>query len=458
MRIIIEGAGEVGSHVAKMLASQGNDITVIDSEPSRLASLKASTGVLTVPSSLTCISTLKDCHVEDADLFIAVNPGVPQDVNIVSALLAKNLGCRKVTARIDDEEFLASENKLMFKQMGIDLLFYPERIAADEIQMMLRHSSSTDSMEIARGKLQLEVFRVDDESVLLDLKVAEFTALIAEKEPDIALRIAAISRGGKTLIPRFDTRFRWGDLVYIISTREGIGKITSILKKNRINIRSVMVMGGSSICEMLVSSLWKTVDSVKIIERNLERCHMLTEHFDSLGAENVDIVAGDGRDTDFLLEESIRDYNAFVAVTGNDEANILACIGAKKFGIRRVIAEVENIEYLRLAEEMGVDAVINKKLITASRIFKFTLSDKIRSIKYMSGTNAEVLEYTVAPGSAITKGALKDLDFPADSVIGGLIRGGNAYIAVGDTCIEAYDRVVVFALPDAVRAVDKFFR
>ena len=174
--------------------------------------------------------------------------------------------------------------------------------------------------------------------------------------------------------------------------------------------------------------------------------------------DNVDVVAGDGRNADFLADESIRDYDAFVAVTGNDEANILSCIGAKKAGVRRVIAEVENIEYLRLAEDLGVDAVINKKMITAGRIFKFTLSDKVRSVRYMAGTNAEVLEYTVAPGSAITKAPLKDLDWPRDSVIGGLIRGGAACIAVGSTLIEPYDRVVVFALPDAVRDVDKFFR
>lgn len=458
MRIIIEGAGEVGSHVAKLLTSEGYDITVIDSDQSRLAALKSSVGVLTVPSSLTCISTLKECHVEDADLFIAVNPGVPQDVNIVSALLAKNLGCRKVTARIDDEEFLSSENKLMFKQMGLDLMFYPEKIAADEIHALLRENSSSDAMEIARGKLQLEVFKVDDESPMLDLTVVEFIRLAAEKVPGTDLRIAAISTSGKTVIPRFDTRFRWGDLVYVIATKEGMAALKGLLRLDRMKVRSVMVMGGSPIGEMLVSGLHKTMDSIKIIDKNIERCRALTEHFDAIGADNVDVVAGDGRNADFLADESIRDYDAFVAVTGNDEANILSCIGAKKAGVRRVIAEVENIEYLRLAEDLGVDAVINKKMITAGRIFKFTLSDKVRSVRYMAGTNAEVLEYTVAPGSAITKAPLKDLDWPRDSVIGGLIRGGAACIAVGNTLIEPYDRVVVFALPDAVRDVDKFFR
>jgi trk system potassium uptake protein TrkA len=159
-----------------------------------------------------------------------------------------------------------------------------------------------------------------------------------------------------------------------------------------------------------------------------------------------------------LLEESIKEYDAFVAVTNNSETNILACVAAKSLGVARVIAEVENIEYIRLAESMGVDAVINKKLITASRIFKFTLSDKVRSVRYVSGTDAEVLEYTAAPGSRITKKQLKDIEFPANAIIGGVIRGGDSFIAVGSTHIEAYDRVAVFALPDAVKDVDKFFR
>ena len=174
--------------------------------------------------------------------------------------------------------------------------------------------------------------------------------------------------------------------------------------------------------------------------------------------DEVTVANGDARNSDFLLEEDIRSYQALVAVTGNDEANILACVVAKKFGVPRVIAQVENLEYVRLAEEMGVDAVINKKTITASRIFKFTLSDKVRFVRYMSGTDAEVLEYTAAPGSKITKAPLKDITFPRDAIIGGVIRGGDAFIAVGSTHVEAYDRVAVFALPQAMKEVDKFFK
>ena len=174
--------------------------------------------------------------------------------------------------------------------------------------------------------------------------------------------------------------------------------------------------------------------------------------------DNVVVVVGDGRNSELLVDEGIKGFDAFLALTGKDEANVLACVSAKKFGVEKTIAEVENIEYIHLAEEMGVDSVINKKLITAGRLFKFTLSGKARLVKYMSGTDAEVLEFTVPPGSAITKAPLKDLSFPKDSVIGGVIRGSESMIAIGSTKIEAYDRVVVFALPHAVKEVDKFFK
>ena len=196
------------------------------------------------------------------------------------------------------------------------------------------------------------------------------------------------------------------------------------------------------------------MEAIKIIDIDMQRCRALSESLPT----GVTVANGDVRNSDFLVEENIRDYDALVAVTGNDEVNILACVVAKKFGVTRTVAQVENLEYIRLAEDMGVDAVINKKLITAGRIYKFTLSDKVRFVRYMSGTDAEVLEYTAAPGSKITHGTLKEIGFPRNAIIGGVIRGGDSMIAVGDTRIEAYDRVAVFALPEVVKDVDKFFK
>lgn len=454
MKIIIEGAGEVGSHLAKMLSSEGENVTVIDSSAERLSALASTADLATVHGQASSIGVLTRAGVRRADLFIAVNPSPShrQDTNIVSALLAKKLGCKKVCARIDDEEYLSYENRYIFTEMGIDLLFYPEKIAAVEIVELLKRTASTESMDFARGKLQMLVFRLEEESPLLDMDLAGFSAAVSGD--DVKFRIVCISRGNETIMAKPQTRFRYHDLIFIITRRDGAGPIMDFLGKNDIEVSRVMIFGGGEIGEMVARSISRQAETVKIIEADRDRCIELNENTD----DNVIVVNADGRRSDLLEEEEIRSYDAFVAVTGNDEANVLACVMAKKFGIQRTVAEVENMEYIRIAEEMGVDAVINKKLITAGKIFKMTLSSKVRFVHYMSGTDAEVLEYIVAPGSSITGTPLKDCDFPSNAIIGGIIRGSEAFIAVGDTVIEDYDRVVVFALPDAVKDVDRFFR
>lgn len=452
MKIVIAGAGEVGSHLAKMLSNESNDITVIDTDQKRLDALSAIADIVTVEGNPSTIHTLQEARVADADLFIAVNPSDSQDVNIVSAMLAKKLGSKKVTARINNEEYLAYENKYLFTEMGIDLLFYPEKIAAGEIADLLKRTASTDSMDFARGKLQMAVFKLEEESSLLGMNMLEFSQLAAEE--GMKYRVVAISRNNQTIIPKSDTKFKYHDLVFIISKREGMDMLMKYIGKKNIEVNSLMILGGSPIGEMVAKQMAKELDSVKLIEVNKEKCLALSEKLPG----NVIVVNGDGRNSDMLIEESIKDFDAFVAVTNSSETNILACVAAKSLGVARTIAEVENIEYIRLAESMGVDAVINKKLITAGRIFKFTLSNKVRFIKYMSGTDAEILEFIVAPDTKITKVPLKDMGFPRNAIIGGIIRGNDSFIAVGDTQIQAYDRVAVFALPEAVKEVDKFFR
>ena len=452
MKIVIAGAGEVGSHLAKMLSNESNEITVIDTDYERLEALKTNADVLTIEGNPSAIQVLIKAGVAEADLFIAVNPSESQDVNIVSAMLAKKLGSKKATARINNEEYLSYENKYLFTEMGIDLLFYPEKIAAGEIVDLLKRTASSDSLDFARGKLHMAVFKLEEDSPLIGMNMAEFSNVAAQSGQQF--RVVAISRHNDTIIPKFDTKFKYHDLVFIISKREGMDMLMKYVGKHNIEVSRLMILGGSPIGEMLAKQLAKQLDTIKIIEMNKEKCLDLSEKL----PDNVIVVNGDGRNSDMLLEESIRDYDAFVAVTNNTETNILACVAAKRLGVARTIAEVENLEYIKLAESMGVDAVINKKLITAGRIFKFTLSNKVRFIKYMSGTNAEVLEFIVAPDTKITKSPLKEMNFPKNAIIGGVIRGNESYIAVGDTHIQAYDRVAVFALPDAVKEVDKFFR
>ncbi len=451
MKIIIAGAGEVGSHLAKMLSSESYDITVIDAEAERLESLSLNTDVITVLGDPASIVVLQEAGAATADLFIAVYPADSQDVNIVSAMLAKKLGSKRVTARVDNEEYLSYENKYLFTEMGIDLLFYPEKIAANEIVDHLKRNASTDSMDFARGKLVILVFKLDEDSPILDMTVGEFSQLTKD---ETTFRVIAIARKNETIIPKVDTRLKYNDLAFIITKRSGMETMMKYVGKSNIEVRKLIILGGGRIGQMVAQQLHKQLDDIKIIEKDKEKCLEITE----LLPDNIIVVNGDGRNTDMLIEEQIKDYDAFIAVTGSSEANILACAAAKRLGVGRTIAEVENLEYINLAESIGVDAVINKKLITAGRIFKFTLSNKVRFIKYMSGTDAEVIEFIVAQNSKITKAPLKDLDFPRNAIIGGVIRGNDAIIAVGDTHIQAYDRVAVFTLPEAVKEVDKFFK
>lgn len=452
MKIVIEGAGQVGSYLAKTLSREANEIAVIDSDPARLSQLTAIADVVAVQGIPSSIKVMKSAGVGTCDLFIAVNPFVPQDVNIVSALLAKKLGAKKVTARLEDEEYLSPENKLMFKEMGLDLMFFPERIAAEEIGDMLKRSASTDSMDFAHGKLQMAVFKLEENSPLIDMNLGEFASQTSAD--GLQFRIIAIARGDDTIIPTANTSFQYHDLVFTVTKREGMPVLLKYFGKDNIEVDRIMVLGGSEIAEQLAKTIGRQVSEIKIIERDKERCLDLIGMLPS----NVTVVNGDGRNSDVLAEEDIKSYDAFAALTGSDETNVLASVIAKKFGVERVIAQVENVEYIRLAEDLGVDTVINKKLLTAARMLKFTLSGKARTVKYMAGTKAEVLEYTVAPGSAITRSALKNSGFPRNAIVGGVIRGNDAFIAVGDTVIEAYDRVAVFALPEAVKEVDKFFK
>lgn len=453
MKIIIQGAGEVGSHLAKMLRTEGNQVCVIDDNEERVAQLSQNSDVEVIFGAPTAISVQKEAGVENADLFIAVYPFAAQEINVVGALLAKRLGARKVIARISDEDYLSPDNKLIFKEMGIDLMFYPEKISADEILAFLKHNSTAETMDFARGKLQIAAFKMDEDSPVLDLKLSEF---IKEVDPELikSFRVIAISRDDKTIIPRLDTKFHYGDLVFTISKREGTEELHKLFGKSNISISSALIMGGTPTAEILAKSLAKNGLKVKLIEKDRELCVALSERL----PDSVEVINGDGRNSDFLYEEGIQNYDAFIALSQNDETNILSCVVAKKFGVARTVAEVENIEYIRIAEEMGVNCVINRKMNTAGRIFRLTLSGKARFVRYMAGTNTEVLEYTVPKAAAITKSPIKDLDFPQNAIIGGVIRGNEGIIAVGDTVIEEYDRVAIFAMPESMKEIDKFFK
>ena len=447
MKIVIAGAGEIGSHLAKMLSMEFHEITVISEDEESLDTLSSESDIVTVEGHPTSIDVLNKAGAGSADLFIAVNPDTEQDVNIVSAALAKKLGAKKVTARINNEEYQKNDNRILFTDLGIDSLFYPEKIAATEIVNLLKQNTASEFMNYSHGKLQLIVYRLEECSPMVDRTVAE----LRERTQNL-FRSVAISRGNKTIIPRSATRFKTGDVVYLVSKKEGMEQALSLSGKSKVTVHNLMILGGGRIGEMVARSMEKQAGNIKLIELKNDKCAHLSEILDK-----TLVINGDGRNSDLLIQEGIRDMEAFVAVTSSSETNILSCVVAKRMGVPKVIAEVENFEYIRLAEEMGVDSVINKKLITAGKIFRFTLSNKVRSIKVLNGTDAVVLEFIVNTNSRISTGKLRDLGFPEEAIIGGFVRGNESFIADSESTIRPYDQVVVFASPDAVDKVDKFF-
>jgi trk system potassium uptake protein TrkA len=445
MRIILAGAGEVGTHLVKMLSYEDHDIIVIDNDPDRLKSIGSSMDVLTLEGNANSISILKESKVSKADLFIAVT--FSEDVNINSAILSKKLGAKKTIARIDNDEYMLPANKEIFSNLGIDYMIYPEKIAAREIVGLLAQTGSTEVVEFSGGKLQMYVIRLDEKASIIGRSLRELNP-----DPErVEYRAVAVTRHGSTLIPGGDYRFEKGDLVYVISSQTGLKELYKMSGKQDFEVRNIMILGGSRIGMKTARQLGNQ-HYVKLIEIDRQKSYKLSNTL-----SNTLVINGDGTNMELLKAEGLEKMDAFVAVTGNSDTNILSCLLAKHMGIKRTIAEVENIDYIQLAENIGIDTIINKKLITASRIFRFTMSEEVSSIKCLTGTDAEVMEYVVKPNAKVTAGPLKDIVFPTEAIIGGVIRGKNSFIAHGDTHIKPYDRVVVFALPSEIFTVGKFF-
>jgi trk system potassium uptake protein TrkA len=445
MKIVISGAGEMGSHLAKMLSGNSHDITVIDKEAKLLTEVSSLADVITVEGDATTFAVLRKAAVRKCDLFIAVDH-IEND-NILSAIMAKQLGAKKSIARIDNNEYLEPNNKEMFINMGIDYLFYPEKVAAGEVINLLGHTATTEYVDFSNGKLSLVVFRLETTSPL----VGRTLVSLAEDNSILSFRTVAISRSGHTIIPTGADSFMEEDLVYIITRQDSLQEVMALSGQTDVRVQNMMILGGSRIGIRIATELQDEMN-IKLIDYNADKAYRLAELLDK-----TLIINEDGRNTDAMMEEGLSNMDAFVAVTGRSETNILTAMLAKRMGVKKVIAEVENLNYINLAESIGIDTIINKKLVTASNIFRFTMSTDVQAIKCLTGCDAEVLEFIVKPNSPATKSRIKDMDLPKDVIIGGIVRGEKVFIAVGNTEINAYDRVVVFAMPSAIDKIGSYF-
>jgi trk system potassium uptake protein TrkA len=446
MKIILAGAGAVGTHLAKMLSSENHDIVVIDPDVDNLNYINSHFDIMTITGSAASIETLLEAGIRKTDLFVAVTP--TQEMNITTCILSKKLGAKKTISRIDNPEYLFPQNKKYFMELGVDSLIYPEILAGDEVTNLLNQTGTTEIVNFSEGMLSLYVIKLDENAPVLNKTLME----AAKNGLGFNFRAVAISRNGETIIPGGNDVFHLNDLVHVITNKSGIPTLMEYSGKKKFAIKNLMILGGSRIGRRVAKKLQGQYN-IKLIEIDRERSF---EASDTL--HNTLVINGDGRDINLLLEEGINKMDAFIAVTENSETNILSCLAAKQFGVKKTIAEIENIDYIDLAENIGIDTIINKKLIAASHIYAFTLSVDVRSIKCLTGTDADVLELIVKPGSKVTKHPIKDLDFPSGALIGGIVRDNAALIARGNTQIIANDIVVVFAIPSAIQKVEKFFR
>ena len=446
MNIIIAGDGEVGFYLAKSLSQLDYNITVVDPHSDLLSKLEKTTDLLAIVGDSTSPKVLEEANVANCDLFLSVLHD--ESINLVTCILAKKLKAKKTVARITNAELLSPRHREMFRDLGIDELVCPERIAAKEITNLLNHAVATEFFDFSGGLLTMYLIRLEKESPVNGKSVKELSQIYSS----LQVRIVAILRHGETVIPHADTVFEAGDMAYIISKANQIEKVKVLAGGTDFDIRRIMIAGGGRIGRYAALTL-EDKKRITLVEQNHKRCKDL-----SMVLKNTLILNGDATDIELLKEEGLANNDAFIAVTDSSETNVLTCLHARKFGIRKTIALVENTGFINISQDIGIDTIINKKLITASYIARFIVKGDAVSSKWLSGTNAELIEFVVGKRAPATHVPIGELHLPAgEATIGGIIRGRETLLPTRDTQLKEKDKVVVFALPSAMDRVSKLF-
>ncbi|MBQ4444951.1 MAG: Trk system potassium transporter TrkA [Prevotella sp.] len=446
MKIIIYGAYAIGTHLAKLLSRNNHDTILIDDDDERLANITSDYDLMTVLASNRKIKTLKDAGVHNADLFIAVTPDENFNMNI--CMMAKALGVKRTVSKVDSYEYNEPRFKEFFEKLGISSIIYPEHLAARDIANGLKMSWVRQRWDVHDGAL-----------VMLGIKLRESCEILNEPlkelcKPESPYHIVAVKRGDDTIIPRGDDVLKMYDLAYFMTTRNYIPYIRKIVgKEHYVDVKNVIIMGGGATA-VRSTYLMPEYMNVKILEQDEERCEKINEIIEN---ERVMVIHGDGRDMSLLMEEGIKNTQAFVALTGNAETNILACLTAKRMGVRKTVAMVENLDYVSMAESLDIGTIINKKALAASYIYQMMLDADVNNIRFLMTANADVAEFTAQQGSRVTRKKVFELGLPSGATIGGLVRHGEGILVSGGTQIEAGDIVVVFCHGINMDKVEKFF-
>ncbi|MBQ3539525.1 MAG: Trk system potassium transporter TrkA [Bacteroidaceae bacterium] len=444
MRIVIAGAGAVGTHLAKLLSEENENVVLMDEHEERLGKMESLFDLKAMVGLPTRISDLHAAGADKADLFVAVTPD--ESSNITACILAHHLGAKKTVARIDNYEYLQPKNKAYFASLGINSLIYPEQLAAEEIATSIKYSWMRQLLEFGEGALVMIGVKIRTNSSILNIPFKEMPR-------EIPYHIVAIQRGDFTIIPRGNDQIEADDLVCFMTTKEHIPYVRKICGKEQYTeVRSIIMMGGGRIAVRTANLIPSNIQ-VKIIESDMNRCRRLVELVD----DRIMIINGDARDPELLVSEGISHTDAFIALGDNSETNILACLSAKRSGVHRTVAEIENIDYISMAENMDIGSVINKKKLAASNIFQMMLKTDVSSVKCLTFIQAVVAEFPVREGAAITRRPVKDLGLPDGANIGGLIRNGEGLCVSGNTMIQAEDHVIVFCLERVLKKLEKYF-
>jgi len=448
MKIIIAGAGEVGFHLAKLLSFESQDITLIDSNKESLSYADTHLDIRVLKGDATSVAVLKDAQVQNSDLVIGVTSS--ETTNLTLCLLAKQLGSKRTIARISNTEFIENREAIDFADLGIDELISPEELAAAEIQLLLNKSAFNDTYEFEEGALIMVGVSLPKAAPFVGKMVKEAAKIF----PELHFMPIAIQRRGTqyTIIPRGDTVFKEGDQVYFITSGEGVDELHKLTGKERKEIKNVMILGGSKVGFKTARDLCAKKFNVKLIEKNKEKAFELAEDLPT-----ALVINGDGRNVELLDEESLESMDAFIAVTGNSETNIMSCLVAKSKHIKKTIALVENMDYFQLSQSIGIDTLINKKLLAANNIFRYIRKGEVVAMTRLNNLNAEILEFEVQASTSVNGSIIKEIDFPRSAIIGGVVRNGEGMIALGDFKITEGDRVVVCCLPRAIPKIEKLF-
>ncbi|MCQ2077723.1 MAG: Trk system potassium transporter TrkA [Bacteroidaceae bacterium] len=455
MKIIIAGAGAVGTHLARLLSNDNRDIVLMDEDIEKLAKLAQDMDIMTLGVSPTSIKGMKQAGVHDADLFIGVTPD--ENENITCAMIAKQLGAKTTVARVDNYEYVDDDMKAKFANAGVDHLIYPEKLAGKEIAASAKYSWVRQWWEFD-GDLVLLSLKMHSQIKRGNLEYGE-NMLIGKSLKEIGqgghqFHVVAIKRKGETIIPFGDERIYAHDTVFFMAKKSEINTIQHLAGKDEYEpIKKIMIIGGGKTAVRVDWALPDNV-SVKIIEPDIQRCEKLGE----LTKDRTLIINGDGYDIDLLNDEGYSNLDAFLALTENDEENILACVAARKSGVKKTIAQVENLAYLDMAEQLDVGTIINKKMIAASYIYQMMLKADVQSVKTLTIADADVAEFIVKEGSAVTKHPIKDIGIPKNVNIGGVIRKGESMLVGGETQLQAGDKVVVFCGANTLKKLDKYFK